>query len=114
MGGAYPTTCKAEDSAVPPQIPWCNVPHNPDIRNATYEPVFPPICHLPLPFPLVTSTAAFSAIVITAATISVTSAVFTIDNLNTTQILEYTKDRYNVKIRNERVSPKVPPTTYVG
>jgi hypothetical protein len=36
------------------------------------------------------------------------------DNLNTTQTLEYTKDRYNVKIRNERVSPKVPPTTYVG
>jgi hypothetical protein len=36
------------------------------------------------------------------------------DNLNTTQTLEYTKDRYNAKIRNERVSPKVPPTTYVG
>jgi hypothetical protein len=36
------------------------------------------------------------------------------DNLNTTQILEYTKDRYNAKIRNERVSPKVPPTTYIG
>jgi hypothetical protein len=38
----------------------------------------------------------------------------TADNLNTTQTLEYTKDRYNAKIRNERVSPKVPPTTYVG
>jgi hypothetical protein len=36
------------------------------------------------------------------------------DNPNTTQTLEYTKDKYNVKIRNERVSPKVPPTTYVG
>jgi hypothetical protein len=36
------------------------------------------------------------------------------DNLNTTQTLEYTKDRYNAKIRNERVSPKVPPATYVG
>jgi hypothetical protein len=36
------------------------------------------------------------------------------DNLNTTQTLEYTKDRYNAKIRNERVSPKVPPTTYIG
>jgi hypothetical protein len=35
------------------------------------------------------------------------------DNLNTTQTLEYTKDRYNTKIRNERVSPKVPPTTYI-
>jgi hypothetical protein len=37
-----------------------------------------------------------------------------IDNLNTTQTLEYTKDRYNAKIRNERVSSKVPPTTYIG
>jgi hypothetical protein len=36
------------------------------------------------------------------------------NNLNTTQTLEYTKDRYNAKIRNERVSPKVPPTTYIG
>jgi hypothetical protein len=26
------------------------------------------------------------------------------DNLNTTQTLEYTKDRYNAEIRNERVS----------
>jgi hypothetical protein len=30
------------------------------------------------------------------------------DNLNTTQTLEYTKDRYNVNIRNARVSPKGP------
>jgi hypothetical protein len=37
-----------------------------------------------------------------------------VDNLNTTQTLEYTKDRYNAKIRNESVSPKVPPTTYTG
>jgi hypothetical protein len=36
------------------------------------------------------------------------------DNPNTTQTLEYTKDEYNVKIRNERVSPEVQPTTYVG
>jgi hypothetical protein len=36
------------------------------------------------------------------------------DNLNTTQTPECTKDKYNVKIINERVSPKVPPTTYVG
>jgi hypothetical protein len=36
------------------------------------------------------------------------------DNPNTTQTLEYTKDKYNAKIRNERVSPKVPPTTYIG
>jgi hypothetical protein len=42
------------------------------------------------------------------------SALLTIDNLNTTQTLEYTKDRYNVKIRNERVSTKVSPTTYIG
>jgi hypothetical protein len=27
---------------------------------------------------------------------------------------EYTKDKYNVKIKSERVSPKVSPTTYVG
>jgi hypothetical protein len=33
------------------------------------------------------------------------------DNLNTTQTPEYTKDKYNAKIR---VSPKVPSTTYVG
>jgi hypothetical protein len=36
------------------------------------------------------------------------------DNLNTTQTLECTKDKYNAKIINERVSPKVPPTTYIG
>jgi hypothetical protein len=36
------------------------------------------------------------------------------DNLNTTQTPECTKDKYNVKIKSERVSPKVPPTTYVG
>jgi hypothetical protein len=37
-----------------------------------------------------------------------------VDNPNTTQTLEYTKDKYNVKIRKRRVSPKVPPTTYRG
>jgi hypothetical protein len=36
------------------------------------------------------------------------------DNLNTTQALEYTKDKYNVKIIKRKVSPKVSPTTYVG
>jgi hypothetical protein len=36
------------------------------------------------------------------------------DNPNTTQTLEYTKDKYNAKIRKRRVSPKVPPTTYKG
>jgi hypothetical protein len=36
------------------------------------------------------------------------------DNLNTTQTLEYTKYKYNAKIRNKKVSPKVSPTTYVG
>jgi hypothetical protein len=36
------------------------------------------------------------------------------DNPNTTQTLEYTKDKYNAKIRKQRVSPKVPPTTYKG
>jgi hypothetical protein len=36
------------------------------------------------------------------------------DNTNTTQTLEYTKDKYNVKIRKQRVSPKVPPTTFKG
>jgi hypothetical protein len=34
-----------------------------------------------------------------------------IDNPNTTQTLEYTKDKYNAKIIERRVSPKVPPTT---
>jgi hypothetical protein len=37
-----------------------------------------------------------------------------VDNLNTTQTLEYTKDKYNAKIRKSRVSPQVPPTTYIG
>jgi hypothetical protein len=36
------------------------------------------------------------------------------NNRNTTQTLEYAKDKYNVKIRKQRVSPKVPPTTYKG
>jgi hypothetical protein len=36
------------------------------------------------------------------------------DNLNTTQTPECTKDKYNAKIKSERVSPKVSPTTYVG
>jgi hypothetical protein len=41
-------------------------------------------------------------------------AVDTVDNLNTIRTLECTKDKYNVKIKSERVSPKVPPTTCVG
>jgi hypothetical protein len=36
------------------------------------------------------------------------------DNLNTTQTPECTKDKYNTKIKSERVSPKVPPTTCIG
>jgi hypothetical protein len=56
----------------------CNVPHIPDIRNATYESAFPPICCLSPPFPSVTSTATFSAVVITTAAISVTTAVFAV------------------------------------
>jgi hypothetical protein len=36
------------------------------------------------------------------------------DNPNTTQTPECTKDKYNVKIIKWRVSPKVPPTTYIG
>jgi hypothetical protein len=36
------------------------------------------------------------------------------DNPNTTQTLEYTKDKYNVKIRKQRVFPKIPPTTDKG
>jgi hypothetical protein len=36
------------------------------------------------------------------------------DNLYTTQTPECTKDKYNAKIKSERVSPKVPPTTYIG
>jgi hypothetical protein len=35
------------------------------------------------------------------------------DNSNTTQTLEYTKDKYNVKIIKQKVSSKVSPTTYV-
>jgi hypothetical protein len=37
-----------------------------------------------------------------------------VDNLNTTQTPECTKDKYNVKIIKCRVSPKVPPTIYIG
>jgi hypothetical protein len=66
MGGVYTSPCKAEDSAVPLQIPWHSVPYQHG------------------------------------------------DNPNTTQTLEYTKDKYNAKIRNKRVSPKVQPTTYIG
>jgi hypothetical protein len=36
------------------------------------------------------------------------------DNLNTTQTPECTKGKYNAKIKSERVSPKVPPTTCIG
>jgi hypothetical protein len=36
------------------------------------------------------------------------------DNSITTQTLEYTKNKYNVKIIKRKVSPKVSPTTYVG
>jgi hypothetical protein len=36
------------------------------------------------------------------------------DNPNTTQTPECTKDKYNAKIKSEKVSPKVSPTTYVG
>jgi hypothetical protein len=57
---------------------WCNVPHNPDIRNATYEPAFPPICRLPPPFSSVMSTAVFSAVVITAAAVFDVAATFTV------------------------------------
>jgi hypothetical protein len=39
---------------------------------------------------------------------------FNSNNPNTTQTPECTKDKYNAKIKSERVSPKVPPTTYVG
>jgi hypothetical protein len=38
----------------------------------------------------------------------------TVDNPNTTQTLEYTKDKYNVKIIKRKVSPKVSPTIYIG
>jgi hypothetical protein len=37
-----------------------------------------------------------------------------VDNPNTTQTLEYTKDKYNIKIIKQKVSPKVLPTTYIG
>jgi hypothetical protein len=37
-----------------------------------------------------------------------------VDNPNTQQTLEYTKDKYNVKIMKRKVSPKVSPTTYIG
>jgi hypothetical protein len=40
--------------------------------------------------------------------------VLSSDNPNTTQTLEYTKDKYHVKIRKQRVYPKVPTTTYKG
>jgi phage-related protein len=43
-----------------------------------------------------------------------TITYLTSDNPNTTQTLEYTKDKYNVKIIKRKVSPKVSPTTYVG
>jgi hypothetical protein len=36
------------------------------------------------------------------------------DNPNTQQTPGYTKDKYNVKIIKQKVSPKVSPTTYVG
>jgi hypothetical protein len=36
------------------------------------------------------------------------------DNLNTKQTPECTKDKYNMKIIKKGVSPKVPPTTYIG
>jgi hypothetical protein len=42
------------------------------------------------------------------------SADVTGDNLHTTQTLDCTKDKYNAKIKSERVSPKVSPTTYIG
>jgi hypothetical protein len=41
----------------------------------------------------------------------ISQALTSIDNPNTTQTLEYTKDKYNAKIIKWRVSPKVPPTT---
>jgi hypothetical protein len=36
------------------------------------------------------------------------------DSPSAAQTLEYTKDKYNAKIIKQRVSPKVPPTTYKG
>jgi hypothetical protein len=46
--------------------------------------------------------------------IGIPSTYFCVDNPNTTQTPECTKDKYNAKIQSERVSPKVSPTTYVG
>jgi hypothetical protein len=43
--------------------------------------------------------------------ISLIDTVCAVDNPNTTQTLEYTKDKYNVKII---VSPKVSPKAYIG
>jgi hypothetical protein len=40
--------------------------------------------------------------------------LWAIDNPNTQQTLEYTKDKYNVKMMKRKVSPKVSPTTCVG
>jgi hypothetical protein len=37
-----------------------------------------------------------------------------VDNPDTTQTPECTKDKYDTKIKSERVSPKVSPTTCVG
>jgi hypothetical protein len=42
------------------------------------------------------------------------NSLLSVDTPNTTQTPECTKDKYNVKIIKCRVSPKVPPTTYVG
>jgi hypothetical protein len=56
----------------------CNVPHNFDLRNATYEPASPLICRLSPPFPSLLSATAFSAIVITTTAVSVTAAVFSV------------------------------------
>jgi hypothetical protein len=46
--------------------------------------------------------------------LATTPAIFTGDNPNTTQALEYTKDKYNVMMIKRKVSPKVSPTTYVS
>jgi hypothetical protein len=37
-----------------------------------------------------------------------------VDNLNTTQALEYTKDKYNVKIIKRKVSPHQQPMSAEG
>jgi hypothetical protein len=62
-------------------ISRCNVAHNPDLRNTTYEPAFPLMCCLLSPFPSVTSTTAVFAVVITATTIYVASAVAAVFNV---------------------------------